>query len=79
MCEICKSVLRTEEECKKRYKTLHAVLDHHNKEHGGSEIRFECDLCDFTSCSNRRYRYHRKTHEVKIECKICHKVFSTIS
>ncbi|XP_050673542.1 oocyte zinc finger protein XlCOF6-like isoform X4 [Leptidea sinapis] len=94
-CEICKSVLRTEEsykqhyrrhftrydcrECKKRYKTLHAVLDHHNKEHGGSEIRFECDLCDFTSCSNRRYRYHRKTHELKIECKICHKVFSTIS
>ncbi|XP_041983887.1 zinc finger protein OZF-like [Aricia agestis] len=91
-CDTCKSVLSSKSslyehnkrhfrrfecvECYKRYNNIQSVLKHYNELHGKIGIHFACKLCDYTTESNRSYRYHMDKHRsAKVQCADCGSTF----
>ncbi|XP_038220385.1 zinc finger protein 660-like [Zerene cesonia] len=92
VCSVCKSVLSTQlsfnehckrhmrryecVECGKRSKNVYPILEHYNEKHGNIPVQYSCKLCDYSTDSNRRYRYHMDKHRTaNVQCKECGNTF----
>jgi KRAB domain-containing zinc finger protein len=43
------------------------------------EDEFKCEICSKNLASKSSLKQHQKSHKAKVDCKICHKKYSTLS
>jgi KRAB domain-containing zinc finger protein len=50
-----------------------------NEENSNQQDEFKCETCDKKYANKYSLQNHKRTHEAKIECKICHKSLAVLS
>ncbi|KAF9416869.1 hypothetical protein HW555_005872 [Spodoptera exigua] len=86
-CNVCKSTLSTKFSykehvqrhyrrlecmvCHKRYNHMSSAIQHYTEQHSTDDTLYSCRMCEYTTSSNRAYRYHMDKHKEKPSCSIC--------